>query len=194
MNLDKIEYGLKAITVFPISEGAKGVLTYGDPVKLPGAQSLTTDAQTNEAKIYADDSVYFATYTESGYTGSIGFVSKTDIIGQTLFGDRKTSGGGLVEVVNATPKRFGVAFQTAGDAKNARHVLYNVTFSRGSSEHKTTEEGVEAATYSVDFTAIPMELADGTMVTKGRFEEGATEYETVMTKLTLPTLATDAAE
>lgn len=188
---NKIEYGLRKFVVFPLIEGTNGAITYGDPVSLPGIQSMTMDPQGDETSIYADDTLYFSHYSSTGYKGSIQFVTKSDLIGKTLFGDVETEDGGLLELSDAKPLRFGAAFQCAGDEKNVRHKMYNVTFSRGSTEHKTMEDKIEAATYSCDFTAIPVELADGHLASKGRFVEGSAGYDDAFDTLTLPTIKTD---
>lgn len=188
-DVNKVEYGIEQLAVFEITE-SNGTITYGDAVPLVGAKSFTIDAQGESTDFYADNSVWFTHSPNSGYSGKLNFIHNSDEIGVTLFGDLETSDGGLMEVTNGKPKRFGVAFQCLGDVENVRHQYLNVTFGRGSSETTTTEDGVTLTEYTVPYTASPVRLASGELVPKIKFKETDAGYETALTSMKLPTKKT----
>ena len=54
---NKIKYGLKNVYYAKITEGTGGTITYGTPVAIPGAVSMSLDAQGEISKFYADNIV-----------------------------------------------------------------------------------------------------------------------------------------
>ena len=86
---NKIEYGLSSIYFAPLTKNtaADGAVTYtyGNPVALVGAQAMTREPQGESSSFYADDSVYFTTTTNNGYTGELTFIKMTDQIRQVIF-------------------------------------------------------------------------------------------------------------
>lgn len=186
-NPNKIEFGLKNIYVSELTEGADGTLKYGVPIALKGARSMSIEPSGDTTNIYADDGVYFTATTNNGYTGSVTMVSLTDEIRKTIFGETEIGSGTLVEVTNAPIKRFALMYQCDGDVHATRHVLFDTTFSRGSMDHNTKEESVEAAEFTMDFTAKPVEIDTDVQAVKERISKDAANYNTLFTTaFTLP--------
>ena len=71
-DLNKVEFGLKNVHVgtYTVNE-TTGVVTMGTPYKLPGAVNLSLDPETEEVKSYADDVIYYADYSDNGFSGSL---------------------------------------------------------------------------------------------------------------------------
>lgn len=192
---NKIEYGLSNLYFAPLTKttGTDGTVTftYGDPVALIGAQAMTMEPQGESSSFYADDSVYFTTTTNNGYTGELTFIKMSDQIRSVIFKEETDSSTGLmVERADVLPAEGALLFQCRGDAKNTRHVLYDVTFGRGNIENNTKEDTITPATASITFTAIPIERG-GKQITKGKATEGASCYANFFTTVQLPAVSTD---
>ena len=69
---NKVEFGLKNVHVGTYTvDDATGRVTMGAPFKLPGAVNLSLDPETEEVKSYADDVIYYADYSDNGFSGSL---------------------------------------------------------------------------------------------------------------------------
>ena len=66
---NKVRFGLKNVHVCSITESA-GSITYGKPTAWKGAKSLTLDPEGDTNTYYADNTAYFTTNTNNGYSGS----------------------------------------------------------------------------------------------------------------------------
>lgn len=192
---NKIEYGLSQAFFAPLTKtvGTDGSVTYNyeTPVSLVGIQSLTAEPQGESNTFYADDIAYFTTTTNNGYTGELTFIRITDQIRTLLFKDEVDETTGLlVERADLLPNEGALLFQCRGDAKNQRHVMYDVTFSRGSEERNTKGESIEPTTATISYTAIPIEH-NGKQITKAKAPQGAASYDTFFGAVKLP--ATPAA-
>lgn len=192
---NKIEYGLSSIYFAPLTKNtaADGAVTYtyGNPVALVGAQAMTREPQGESSSFYADDSVYFTTTTNNGYTGELTFIKMTDQIRQVIFKEEVDETTGLMtERADVLPAEGALLFQCRGDAKNTRHVMYDVTFGRGSEENNTKEDTISPTTATITYTAIPIEH-NGKQITKGKATEGAICYDNFFKSVVLPGAATE---
>lgn len=191
---NKIEYGLKNLYLALLTEADDGKITWGTPFAVPGAVSLTQQAVGDSQNIYGDDTVYYTHSTNNGYEGSVNIVMLTDDVRTKVFGEEEYAAGQMVELTDVKQKRFAMLFECSGDQKNARHIMYDVSFKRGDVEHKTVEDSMEHAEFSMDYTARPIRLDDEHLAVKERIEQGSTKYSTVFTAApTKPTKPSKAA-
>lgn len=151
---NKVRYGVKNVHFAPITETG-GVITFGTPVKFPGAVSLTLEPLGETTPFYADDSAYYVSVSNNGYEGTyevaeIPLEFRTQILGDDLSED-----GVLTETTTAKPKQFAMMFEFDGDVKATRHVLYNCTAARPSQGSETKGESIEPGTSELSFTASP---------------------------------------
>ena len=149
---NKVKCGLTNVYYAVATSDGNGVLTYGTPVRWPGAVSLSMAQQSGETTFYADNVAYFKTNASNGYEGDfesalIPDSFRTDVLGEVL--DTK---GFYVEKAGRPTVEFALLFQFEGDDKATRHVLYNVVASRPSVTGQTTEESIEAQTETVNLT------------------------------------------
>lgn len=152
---NKIKYGISKCYYAVATDDGTGTLTYGTPVALPGAVSLSMDAQGDTNTFYADNIAYFTSTANNGYQGDLelallpnGF--RTDVLGETL--DAK---GFYTEKADAPTVEFALLFQFEGDESATRHCMYRCVASRPATSGSTKEESIEPQTESLTITAMP---------------------------------------
>ena len=75
MEKNKVKFGLNKVHYAKItSYDEEGVPTFAKPVRIPGAVSLSIDAEGEASNFYADDGVYYVINNNSGYTGDLEIV------------------------------------------------------------------------------------------------------------------------
>ena len=156
---NKVKYNLKNVHAAKLTETVTGDVqsfSYAKPKAIPGAVSISLDAEGDSSPFYADGIVYFRSVTNNGYSGDLEIALipewfRTEILQETL--DDK---GVLVETSdNAESVKFALLFEFDGDAKGIRHVLYNCSASRPSIESETKEDTIEPGTEKLSITADP---------------------------------------
>ena len=156
---NKIKYGVKNVHYAVATIGENNSATFGTPVALPGAVSLTLDQEGESNNFYADNRVYFTAFGNDGYTGSLELALipdsfRTDVLGEVL--DNK---GVLVENQNAQTVHFALMFQFEGDEHATRHVIYNCVASRPSVSGNTKEAAISPETETINITATSIYLS-----------------------------------
>ena len=157
---NKVKFGLKNVHYSLLTIGEEGEITFAAPVPIPGAVSLSMDAQGDQSTFYADDMAYYVTSANDGYKGTLEMALipdsyRKDVLGETEDETDKV----LVENVSAEPKPHALLFEFAGDQKAVRHVLYNCSATRPGVSGGTTTNTKEPSTETLNLTASP--LSDG---------------------------------
>lgn len=158
---NKVKYGLKNCYYAVLTEGSGGAISYGTPVALPGAVSLSLAAEGDHSRFYADDGVYFTIFDNTGYTGSLELALVPDSFRTAILGETADSKNVLVEKSGVTPTRFALLFEFTGDQKQTRHVFYNCTASRPDVAANTKGETTEVQTETINIDAGPIALTSG---------------------------------
>lgn len=186
---NKVRYGLRNVHVCAITENA-GAITYNTPVAWKGAKSLTLDPEGDTNTYYADNTAYFTTNTNNGYSGSLEMSEIPEEIEKMIFNTVTTEEGNLAEDANVLPNNVALMFQFEGDVSATKHIFYKVVFARPTVEGETKEESTDPKTTSMDITAVPVEQGDHQWV-KSKCRKGDTNYESFFT--TAPTLPSPKA-
>ncbi len=156
---NKIKYNLKNVHVATLTQDSEGGYTYGSPKPIPGAVSLTMDAQGETTPFYADGIVYFRSVSNNGYSGDLEIALIPDWFREEILKETKDANGVLVETnTDVEPVYFALLFEFDGDKKAIRHVLYYCAVStRPTMESQTKEENIEPGTESLSISADPRE-------------------------------------
>ena len=141
-------------------DGTRTVPVYGESVRLPGAVSLSIDANGENENFYADNTVYYVINNNAGYEGDLEVALITTDFATAILGEVLDSKGVLVESNDAETSQFALLFEFDGDKNHIRHVLYCCSASRPATEGQTTEESkeVKTETLSLKASALPSGL------------------------------------
>lgn len=185
---NKVRFGLEKVYYALIGSDGE----YETPKPLPGAVSLTLDAEGSSSTFYADNMPYVAFTANAGYTGELELAYIEDSVAIDILGEVKAGNGVVYEDASALSKAFALLFQVGGNVNDKRYALYNCTAARPSKNANTTGDSIEPDTDTLSLTAIPAEVEiDGVAkkVVKGSVEntsEGATVYNAWYSAVTLP--------
>ena len=149
---NKIRYGIKNVFYATCTVSSTGTGVYGTPVALPGAVSLSLDAQGETSPFYADNIVYYTSVSNSGYEGDLELAKIPDTFYTDCLGYITDSNGVMLEDVNAAPAHFALMFQFEGDAHAKRSVMYNCVATRPTVASNTKAESIEPQTETISIT------------------------------------------
>ena len=192
---NKVKYNLKNVHAAKLTETVTNGVTafsYGTPKAIPGAVSISLDAEGESSPFYADGIVYFRSVTNNGYSGDLEMALipewfRTEILQEELDGK-----GVLIEKSsNSESVKFALLFEFDGDVNCIRHVLYNCTSSRPSIESETKEDTIEPGTEKLSITADPR--SDGLVKARTGDTTDNGTYENWDKAVYLPTEAAKAS-
>lgn len=151
---NKIRYGLKGVKyAIATIDASNNTATYGSPVAIPGAVSLSMDAQGENTPFYADNIVYYLSVANSGYEGDLEIAEIPRSFEEDVLGNVEDAKQVLFEDADANPVHFALMFQFEGDEKATKHVLYNCVASRPAINGSTKEESITPETTTLSLTA-----------------------------------------
>lgn len=185
---NKVKFNICNVHYALITVDEDGEVTFGTPVAMPGAVSLSLEPNGEPSNFYADGYAYYTISNNMGYEGDLELAMvpesfRTDVLKESL-----DDNSVLVESANVETANFALLFEFDGDVKKIRHVLYNCSAARPNIESATNEEEIEVQTETLAITAAP--LANGYVKARTGDSTTDTVYTGWYTSVYMPT-ATD---
>lgn len=154
---NKVKYNLKNVYAAKLKKDSSG-FSYDEPKPIPGAVSISLEAEGESSPFYADGIVYFRSTANNGYSGDLEMALIPEWFRTEILKEKLDKNGVLVEkATTGEAEKFALLFEFDGDVKAIRHVLYNCSASRPSIASETKEDTIEPGTETLSLTADPRE-------------------------------------
>lgn len=157
---NKVKFGIKNCHYAVATIAANGSATYGTVKALPGAVSLSMDAQGDLTPFYADDVKYYVDNQNNGYSGNLELALIPDDFKKDVLGYAVDANGVLYEDADAPVVHFALLFEFSGDKHAKRHALYNCVSGRPSVSGSTKTATAEPQTETLAITSTSVYNAD----------------------------------
>ncbi len=171
---NKVKFNICNVHYAKITEGEDGAITYGAPIPMPGAVSLSLDPNGEPEDFWADGIAYYTISNNQGYDGDLELALIPESFRKDILREDTDTNSVLVENVNNELGAFALLFEFDGDQRKIRHVLYNCTASRPSIASQTNEQNREVRTEKLSIKARP--LSDGKVKAKTGTETSDSVY------------------
>lgn len=186
-DISKVQFGLSK-AYYAVLENN----TYGTPVPLPGAVSMTISREGSDpTNFYADNIAYYVSpAANGGYTGTLTLAKVPDTFRVAVLGEVVDDNGIQLEVSDATPKPFALMYEVEGDADEKRYVFFNCTAQRVAGNANTKSDSTNPDTQDLEFAAIGKDftLAGETVnIVKGSAATSDTAFATWYSAVPTPT-------
>ena len=106
---NKIKYNLKNVHAAKLTRGEDGSFTYAKPKAIPGAVSISLDAEGDSSPFYADGIVYFRSTANNGYSGDLEIALIPEWFRTEILKEELDNNGVLIENANITELVSGCA-------------------------------------------------------------------------------------
>jgi len=165
MTKNKVKFGLKNVHYALLTVSEEGAVSFGAPVPIPGAVSMSLSPQGETETFYADDIAYYVSTANNGYQGDLEIALlpdsfRTDVLREV----EDETDHVLVEKSTAEPQPFALLYQFTGDQQASLRVLYNCAAARPSETSSTIKNTKTPTTDTLSLTASP--LANGNIKAK----------------------------
>ena len=157
MPKNKVKFNLRNVYYAKLTINEDGSYTFGIPVPMPGAVSLSMDPNGEPSVFYADGYAYYTISNNQGYDGDLEVALVPDSFHQEILKESLDANNVLVEDATIEVEKFALLFEFDGDIKKIRHVLYNCIASRPTIESATTEDEIEVKTETLSIKASPLQ-------------------------------------
>lgn len=165
MTKNKVKFGLKNVHYALLTVSEEGAVSFGAPVPIPGAVSMSLSPQGETETFYADDIAYYVSTANNGYQGDLEIALlpdsfRTDVLREV----EEETDHVLIEKSTAEPQPFALLYQFTGDQQASLRVLYNCAAARPSEASSTIKNTKTPTTDTLSLTASP--LANGNIKAK----------------------------
>lgn len=185
---NKVKYGLQDCyyAKASVSTSTPGMLVYGSPVRLPGAVSLTLDAQGEMTTFRADNIDYYVSSNNNGYSGSLELALIPDLFRTDILKEVADTNNVLVEKANVETSEFALLFRFEGDEEETLHCMYRCKAGRPSVSGQTTDTTITPQTETISLQAMPR-VNDKIVKSKCKKSTSTAQYNSWFTTVYEPT-------
>lgn len=153
---NKVTFGLKNAHFAVIENETEEGITYGTPVRIPGAVEISLEPRGEMTEFYADDMLYYAAQNNQGYDGTLNIANIPDEFAIECLGEEQDESDKVItEKADKEGKAFALLFEFDGDVKATRHVLYNCSANRPTIASTTKSNSKEPNTNELSFVSSP---------------------------------------
>ena len=99
---NKIKYNLKNVHAAILTKGDDGTFSYGTPTAIPGAVSMSLDAEGDSSPFYADGIVSYRSTANNGYNGTLEIALVPEWFRTDILQEEKDGNGVLIERSDVT--------------------------------------------------------------------------------------------
>ena len=185
MATNKVMFGVSNLHIGRYNVAADGTVTLGTPKHVPGTVNISLEADSEENKFYADNTVYWSGYSDNGLSGEIENALFDDTFKTTFMNYVELQNGGIAQIKGQQNKKVYICFQSEGDQEARRMIMYNCSLGQITREYATTEDSIEPATATLPFT---VSGDNGTGITRVSYAPDDTPYDTLFTVPPVPEL------
>lgn len=163
--MPKVKFGLKNVYYALLTINDDGSVSFGVPVHIPGAVSMSLSPRGDTETFYADDIAYYIATANNGYQGNLEIAVIPDSFRKDVMGDvEDATDSVLVENSMSEPKPFALLYEVGNDVKPTRGLFYNCSAARPSENNTTVSNTKTPNTETLTLTVAP--LADGRVKAK----------------------------
>ena len=152
----KVKFNIKNVHYAVIEEGG----SFGTPVAMPGAVSLSLEQQGEITPFYADGIVFYQSASNGGYSGDLEVALVPDEFRKDVLQEEEDTNKVLFENANKNGKSFALGFQIDGDKEPTLFWFFKCTATRPNVESETTEDTKEPGTDTITISCAPDENGD----------------------------------
>ncbi len=181
---NKVKFNICNVHYAILTVAEDGTFSFGAPVPMPGAVSLSLDANGEPSNFYADGYAYYTISNNMGYDGDLELAMVPESFRTDVLKEELDANNVLIENANVETENFALLFEFDGDVRKIRHVLYNCAASRPGIESQTNEDEVEVKTETLSIKATP--LANGYVKAKTGDDTMDTVYQNWYSAVYLP--------
>ncbi len=150
---NKVEFGLKNVHYAVITDTGTEV-TYGTPVRIKGAVSMTAAPNGTVEEFEADDMVFYRSQGSNGYDLDFTFALLPDSFYQEVLGETVDMSNVRFENDADVVKNIAILGEINGDAHKRPFLFYNVTPQRPAFDAQTSRTR-SPKTVSIKAAAVP---------------------------------------
>lgn len=176
---NKVKFGLSNCVMAVMNNDG----TYGSPISVPGAVSLSLEPQGDTNDFYADNYIYFSSTANQGYSGDLEIALIPDGIRTTIMGEVVDTNGAYIETANDVFKNFAFGFQVEGDVKARKYWYYNCSLTRPTNASGTIEASKEPKTETLTIKAMPRPTDKLVRISIEKTEENVATYNAFFTSV-----------
>lgn len=157
--MPKVKFGLSNVHISLRTETEETV-SYGTPVALKGAVSLTLTRANEKANFRADNMDYFSRFISTSREGTFECADIPDWFKTAYLGYKEAIDEYLVET-NSVGASFALMFQVETDETNRKYIIYNCQAAETDEEHSTTgENDLSVQTSTLNLTMLGEVVGD----------------------------------